>query len=65
LPGAPTYDKRFAAYELSYCEGREREAYQRLRQFYDMGKQEQLPTLISRLKFLENKLDIPPDQRIP
>jgi hypothetical protein len=65
LPGAPSYDKRFAAYELSYCEGREHEAYQRLRQFYDMGKQEQLPTLISRLKFLENKLDIPPDQRIP
>jgi hypothetical protein len=65
LPGAPSYDKRFAAYELSYCEGRERDAYERLRQFYDMGKQEQLPTLISRLKFLENKLDIPPDQRIP
>jgi hypothetical protein len=65
LPGAPSYDKRFAAYELSYCEGHEREAYQRLDQLYHMGKQEQLPTLISRLKFLENKLDIPPDQRIP
>lgn len=64
-PGAPSYDKRFAAYELSYCEGSEREAYQGLRQLYDMGEQERLPTLISRLKFLENKLDIPPDQRIP
>src|SRR5712691_2030088 len=31
LPGAPTFDKRFSAYELSYCEGREREAYERLR----------------------------------
>src|SRR5260370_25331075 len=30
LPGAPTFDKRFSAYELSYCEGREREAYELL-----------------------------------
>lgn len=65
LPGAPSYDKRFAAYELSYCEGREREAYQALRRLYDMGEQERLPTLISRLKFLEAKLNIPWDQRIP
>src|SRR5439155_19812976 len=28
-PGALGYNKRFAAYELSYCEGHEREAYQR------------------------------------
>jgi tetratricopeptide (TPR) repeat protein len=65
LPGAPSYDKRFAAYELSYCEGREREAYQALRRLYDMGEQERLPTLISRLKFLEAKLNIPWDQRVP
>jgi hypothetical protein len=65
LPGAPGYDKRFAAYELSYCEGREREAYQELRRLYDIGEGERLPTLITRLKFLENKLNIPPDQRIP
>ena len=64
LPGAPSYDKRFSAYELSYCEGREREAYQRLRQLYDTGKNERLPTLIARLKFLENKLNIAQDQRI-
>jgi hypothetical protein len=64
VPGAPSYDKRFAAYELSYCEGREREAYDRLRHLYDMGPQERLPTLISRLKMLEAKLNIPPDQRI-
>src|SRR4029434_5441468 len=25
LPGAPSYDRRFSAYELSYCEARERE----------------------------------------
>ena len=65
LPGAPTYDKRFAAYELSHCEGREREAYAELRRLYDIGEKERLPTLITRLKFLENKLDIPQDQRIP
>ena len=65
LPGAPGYDRRFAAYELSYGEGREQEAYAELRRLYDMGEEERLPTLLNRLKFLENKLDIPPDQRIP
>jgi tetratricopeptide (TPR) repeat protein len=65
LPGAPSYDKRFATYELSYCEGREREAYEQLRGLYDRGEDERLPTLITRLKFLENKLNIPQDQRIP
>jgi tetratricopeptide (TPR) repeat protein len=64
LPGAPSYVKRFAAYELSYCEGREHEAYQHLRQLYDLGRNERLPTLITRLKFLEDKLGIPPEQRI-
>jgi len=64
IPGASGYDKRFSAYELSYCEGRERGAYQRLRQLYDAGENERLPTLITRLKFLENKLDIPQNQRI-
>jgi tetratricopeptide (TPR) repeat protein len=65
LPGARTYDRRFSAYELSHCGGREREAYERLRQLYDEGKQERLPTLISRLRVLEDKLGIPQDQRIP
>src|SRR5437016_8950804 len=64
LPGAPTFDRRFAAYELSYCEGREQEAYERLRQLYDQGPQERLPTLIKRLKTLEEKLGIPQQQRI-
>jgi hypothetical protein len=65
LPGAAPWDGRFSAYELSYCEGREREAYKRLRQLYDKGPRERLPTLVKRLKFLENKLEIPQDQRIP
>ena len=65
LPGAPSYEKRFAAYELSHCEGREKEAYDRLRHLYDLGENERLPTLLRRLQDLENKLDIPLDQRIP
>jgi len=65
LPGAHSYDRRFSAYELSYCEGREGEAYQRLRALYDEGERERLPTLIKRLKFLEEKLAIPAERRIP
>src|SRR5436190_24151123 len=65
LPGAPSFDKRFSAYELSYCDGREREAYERLRALYEEGEKERLPTLIKRLKFLEEKLNVPPEQRIP
>ena len=65
LPGAHSYDRRFSAYELSYCESREREAYDRLRALYHEGERERLPTLIKRLKFLESKLSIPADQRIP
>jgi hypothetical protein len=65
LPGAPAYNERFAAYELSYVEGKEQDAYRELRRLYDKGEQERLPTLITRLKFLEDKLSIPPDQRIP
>lgn len=65
LPGAPSYDKRFSAYELSYCEGHEREAYERLHLLYEMGQNERLPTLLTRLKFLEDKLKIPDEQRIP
>src|SRR5205809_4402490 len=65
VPGAPTFDRRFSAYELSYCEERQREAYERLRSLYNEGEKERLPTLIKRLKFLEEKLGIPEDQRIP
>ena len=64
-PGAPGYAKRFAAYELSFCEGREREAYDRLLDLYRLGEKERAPTLISRLKFLEEKLNLPLEQRIP
>jgi hypothetical protein len=65
LPGAHSYTKRFAAYELAQCPGREHEAYVQLRALYDHGEQERLPTLLRRLKELENKLNIPADLRIP
>jgi tetratricopeptide (TPR) repeat protein len=65
LPGAPSYAKRFAAYELSYCQGQERAAYNRLRALYDLGENERLPTLVQLLKNLEIKLGIPFEQRIP
>ena len=64
-PGAPSYARRFTAYELSFCEGREREAYEKLLRLYSLGESERLPTLISRLKYLEEKLNIPVPQRIP
>jgi hypothetical protein len=65
LPGAHRYLRRFAAYELAQCAGRERDAHAQLRALYDSGEQERLPTLLRRLKELEIKLDIPADQRIP
>jgi tetratricopeptide (TPR) repeat protein len=65
LPGAHPYARRFAAYELAQCPGRERDAYTQLRALYDRGEQERLPTLLRRLKELESKLDIPPQERVP
>src|SRR5438309_2586808 len=65
LPDAATFDRRFSASGISYCEGRVRVAYEGLRGLYEEGDQELLPTLITRLRFLEDKLNIPQDQRIP
>ena len=65
LPGAPEYDERFAAYELSSVAGQERAAYDALLKLYRRGEHERLPTLLKRLKVLENELDIPLDHRIP
>lgn len=63
FPEAPVYVKRFAAYELSYCAGHEREAYERLRKFYLLGENERVPTLLSRLKALQEKLNVPVAER--
>jgi hypothetical protein len=64
FPNAPEYEKRFAAYELSHCPGREQEAYERLLALYHMGPEERLPTLLTRLHALQEKLNIPPEQRV-
>jgi len=64
FPDAPTYEIRFAAYELSWCPGHEREAYNELLRLYNMGEKERLPTLLSRLKSLQESLNIPQSQRI-
>jgi hypothetical protein len=65
LPGARGYARRFAAYELAQCPGREPEAYVQLKVLYDRGEQERLPVLVRRLKELETSLQIPADQRVP
>jgi len=63
-PEAPPYIKRLAAYELSACPGREREAYEQLRAIYLLGEQEHLPRVITLINELEAKLDIPPAERL-
>lgn len=64
FPDAPEYLKRFTIYEMSYCPGREREAYEQLLKLYNEGEQERMPTLLNRLRVLQEKLNIPPDQRV-
>jgi hypothetical protein len=63
-PNAMTYLKRFAAYEMFDCPGHEREAWQMLRKLYDMGPGERLPSLETKLKAIEEKLQLPAEQRV-
>jgi hypothetical protein len=65
LPDHASYDERFSAYELSYCEGREREAYDRLRTLYQRGEKERLPRLLNQLRAMEERLKVPAKERIP
>lgn len=64
LLSAAAYDERFSAYEMSYCDGMEQEAYDRLRNLYQRGERERLPTLVARLHAMEEKLDVPVNQRV-
>ncbi len=64
LPGAPSYCARFAGYEMAKCPGREREAYEHLRQLYLQGDKQRLPSLINLLRDMEKRLDIPQGERI-
>jgi hypothetical protein len=65
LPGHASYDERFSAYELSLCEGREREAYDRLRALYQRGESQRLPRLLNQLRAMEERLEVPVNERIP
>jgi hypothetical protein len=65
LSGHASYDERFSAYELSYCEGHEREAYDRLRALYQRGEKERLPRLINQLRAMEERLHLPANERLP
>jgi hypothetical protein len=64
LPGAPAYIARFAGYELARCPGREKMAYELLKKLYDANPAERKPALITTLKELEKRLDVPMAQRI-
>jgi hypothetical protein len=61
---APAYAKRFAAYELARCKGREQEAYEQLRELYLRGEEERLPTLLTLLAQLQEELNVPPAERV-
>ena len=60
-----SYARRFYGYFLARCPGREREAYDYLMTLYHQGESQRLPTLIQRIKELEEKLAIPEANRIP
>jgi hypothetical protein len=64
LPGAPHYAKRFAAFWLAECPGHEREAYEKLVALYKMGPDEHVPTLLTKLHEMEEKLSVPASERI-
>ncbi len=63
-PDAMAYVHRFAVYQLEKCPGHERQAYDMLVALYHEGKQERVPTLLTDLDELQNKLQIPPAERI-
>jgi hypothetical protein len=64
LPHPPMYVHRFAAYELARCPGHDREAYEILRALYLKSEDEHLPTLLKWLGTLQEKLSIPPAERV-
>ncbi len=63
-PDAMGYVHRMAFYELAKVPGREREAYEGLKKLYLKGENERLPTLLNLLRQMEEKLNVPPAERI-
>ncbi len=64
FPDCMGYEKRFAAYELAKVPGKEAEAYALLVKLYREGDKERAPMLLVRIKAMEEKLHIPPEQRV-
>lgn len=64
MPNPAMYVHRFAAYELAQCPGHERAAYEILRALYLRSEDEHLPTLLKWLDRLQEKLSIPPAERV-
>ena len=64
FPDCMGYEKRFAAYELSQVPGREAEAYALLLALYQSEKKDPTNGLLNRIKALEEKLNLPPEQRV-
>jgi len=65
LPGAPSYLRRFVAYETAKVPGREQEAYRLLRDLYEQGGMMRTPSVLERLRGMESKLGIPREKRVP
>jgi hypothetical protein len=63
-PDSLPYLRRLGAYELAQVPGKEKEAYALLKSLYDESEKNHVPTLLTTLKQLEEKLGIPPSQRI-
>jgi hypothetical protein len=63
-PGALSFLRRMAAYELAKVPGREKEAYEQLRALYMEGEQQRLPNLVRLLRQLEEKLAVPEAFRV-
>ena len=64
FPDSFPYVKRLAAFRLAECPGHEQEAYEKLIALYKMGEAERVPTLYRKLLELQEKLSVPPEQRI-
>ncbi len=59
LEGAPQFAERFYGYFLADCPGREREAYEHLIELYWEGEHHHLPTLIKKIRDLQQQLNVP------
>jgi hypothetical protein len=62
--GAMGYVRRFAVFELAKVPGMESEAYEQLKELYLEGPHQRVPTLLTLLKEMEQKLAVPEDLRV-